>query len=113
MMNIPLVWIAFTVGLFLGTAAGIFFLGLLVMARNNDEEGEIMVRNQEPREEMYHKYPVLIIPTDQGTDLVIGMAKARATIRYYRHIVAFVEKHTEIDDGSPIVMPMNPDPASR
>ena len=106
------VWLAFITGIILGAFGGVFVLALCIMQTRNDVEGDIMARNmdQKPREERYYKYPVLIIPTEQGTDLVIGMAKARAAIRHYRDIVAFVEKHEENYDGASVVV-LDPQPA--
>ncbi len=54
-----------------------------------------------PVEDVFHKYPVLKIPTGKRNELlIIGMEKAEAIIRHFSSIEAFHSKHKEIDHGS-------------
>lgn len=47
-----------------------------------------------PVEEMFHIYPVLLIPSEKaGETIVIGCRKARAIIRWYEDIKAFHQRH--------------------
>ena len=49
-----------------------------------------------PVEEIYHVYPVLLIPsTKAGEAIVIGRRKAEAIVRNYEAIVAFLARHPE------------------
>ena len=53
-------------------------------------------RITEPVEEQYHKYPVLLIPSEkQGEALVIGPRKAAAICRHIAAIQAFLARHPE------------------
>jgi len=54
-----------------------------------------MERITEPQEDLFHKYPVLKIPTGKpGELLIIGLTKARAVIKYFRAIEDFVNRHS-------------------
>jgi len=53
-----------------------------------------------PEEDLFHKYPVLKIPTGKRNELlIIGREKAEAIIKHYPHILAFHEKHRGGADG--------------
>jgi len=65
-----------------------------------------MARLKEPAEDMFYKYPVLKIPTEAGEDLVVGMFKAQAILKYIDAIREFVEKHSSChsrEGGNPVV----------
>lgn len=71
------------------------------------------VKLTQPEEDLYYKYPVLKIPTGRRRELlIIGLEKAAAILENLPAIRSFVDKHTEIDAGAPVVMPDH-EPASR
>jgi hypothetical protein len=47
MLPIPPVWLKFITGIIFGAFVGVFVLALCMMQTRNDEEGEIMARNQD------------------------------------------------------------------
>lgn len=54
-----------------------------------------------PVEDVFHKYPVLKIPTGKRNELlIIGREKAEAIIKHFPYILAFHEKHLEGSHGS-------------
>lgn len=55
-----------------------------------------MARLTKPQEDMFHKYPVLRIPTErQSEQLIIGLTKAKAIMMFVDDIRKFVNKHSE------------------
>lgn len=53
-----------------------------------------MTKLMSPVEDRFHKYPVLRIPTEKRHDqLIIGLEKARAILRWLDDIKSFVERH--------------------
>jgi len=57
-------------------------------------------RQTYPTEDLYHKYPVLKIPTGRRTELlIIGLEKAEAVLKHFSTIEAFVQKHRHVNHG--------------
>jgi len=87
-------WIAFAIGMIIGGSIGIMIIGMLSICRDDEEYIMAKPRIVEPQEDMFHKYPVLKIPTGKRNELlIIGREKAVAILAHLPAIRSFVERH--------------------